>query len=87
MDKPVVNAMGRKPIELRGLLKSLPVELGAGNSRLMQINSKSSSMERVHARVLHTMEYNQIGMPLGQGHSFVNLSIPGYCNPIGIIRD
>ena len=30
------------------------------------------------------MKYHKIGMPLGQGHSFVNLSIPGYCNPIGI---
>ena len=81
----MVNAIGRKPIELRGLLKGLPVELGAGNSRLMQIISRSSSMERVHAGVLHTMEYHQIGMPLGQGHSFVDLSIPGWCNPIGII--
>ena len=46
----MVTAIGRTPVELRGLLKGLPVELGAGNSRLMQIIARSSSMERVHTQ-------------------------------------
>ena len=84
----MVTAIGRTPVELRGLVKKL-----ASRAQCKYRQAHANNFEVIvdgagpHARVLHTMGYHRIGIPLGQGHSIVKLSIPDWCNPIGIIRN